>query len=71
MHFETEDGRTQIVLSVDRPAFTTVMNAYCDGCMEREEALRAAETWAQDMREGLAAELSLAPGGCEVCQVGL
>ena len=70
VHFEIEDGHTQIVLSVDRPAFTTVMNAYCDDCTEREEALKAAEAWAQDMREGLAAELSLAPGACEVCQEG-
>ena len=70
VHFETSDGRSQVVLSVDRPAFTTVMNAYCSDCTEKEEALKAAEAWAHDIRDGLAAELSLASGGCKVCQSG-
>ena len=70
VHFETVDGRSQVVLSVDRPAFTTVMNAYCSDCTEKEEALKAAEAWAHDIRDGLAAELSLASGGCKVCQSG-
>ena len=58
----SEGGQIQVVLLVDRPAFTTVKRAFCAECPERAEAINAAGAWAQSMRDGLAAALALDPG---------
>ncbi|KAF5827700.1 hypothetical protein DUNSADRAFT_198 [Dunaliella salina] len=63
--YKTRDGRPQFVLDVSGPALTTVHNAFTDS-PERQMAKAEVEDWAQELRGGLAASLSLEAG--DTCQ---
>lgn len=53
------DGREQLVLEINGPAFAPASIAFCSNCSEQREANAQALAWAWGLRNGVAAALLL------------